>query len=153
MGPDMSRLREAFQSGRVLLMDGAMGTELQRAGLKPGECGELWNLTRPDKVRAIHQAYVDAGAEVLLTNTFQANPVALQRHGAADQLGIIFQAAVDLAREVAGPDRWVLGDVGPLLAEDQEDYKRLATTLARTAVDAVLAETCSHPAVAIRLLK
>ena len=55
-------------------MDGAMGTELQRAGCQPDECGEIWNLTHPERVRAIHQAYVDAGAEVLLTNTFQANP-------------------------------------------------------------------------------
>ena len=76
MGREMSRFLDALRSGRVLLMDGAMGTELQRAGLQPGECGELWNLTHPEKVRAIHQAYVDAGAEVLLTNTFQANPAA-----------------------------------------------------------------------------
>src|ERR1700682_1498 len=109
----MSRFLDALRSGRVLLMDGAMGTELQRAGLKPGECGELWNLTHPDKVRAIHQAYVDAGAEVLLTNTFQANPAALARHNLDGQLGVICQAAVDLAREAAGPDRWVLADVGP----------------------------------------
>src|SRR5262249_59798895 len=76
----MSRFLSALQSGRILLMDGAMGTELQRAGLRQGECGELWNLSRPDQVRAIHQAYVAAGAECLLTNTFQSNPMALARH-------------------------------------------------------------------------
>ena len=92
----MSRFLDALRSGRVLLMDGAMGTELQRAGLKPGECGELWNLTHPERVRAIHQAYVDAGAEVLLTNTFQANPAALARHKLEFELGVICQAAVDL---------------------------------------------------------
>ena len=58
----MSRFRAALQSGRVLLMDGAMGTELQRANLQPGECGEFWNLAEPERVQAIHQAYVDAGA-------------------------------------------------------------------------------------------
>ena len=56
---------------------------LQRAGIGQGECFELWNLTHPEKVRAIHQAYVDAGAECLLTNTFQANPHALARQGRA----------------------------------------------------------------------
>src|SRR6266849_10743185 len=66
----MSRFLRALHSGRVLLMDGAMGTELQRAGLRQGERGELWNLERPERVRAIHQAYVNAGAKCLLTNTF-----------------------------------------------------------------------------------
>ncbi len=149
----MSRFLDALRSGRVLLMDGAMGTELQRAGLKPGECGELWNLTHPEKVRAIHQAYVDAGAEVLLTNTFQANPAALQRHNLADQLGVIWQAAASLAREAAGPDRWVLADVGPFPCDDQDEFERLAVALAATGVDAVLAETCSDPGFPVHLLK
>src|SRR5262249_30383075 len=83
----MSRFLQALHSGRVLLMDGAMGTELQRAGIGAGECYELWNLTHPDRVRAVHQAYVDAGAEALLTNTFQANGPALEKHGLRGQLG------------------------------------------------------------------
>jgi 5-methyltetrahydrofolate--homocysteine methyltransferase len=149
----MSRFLDALRSGRVLLMDGAMGTELQRAGLRPGECGELWNLTHPEKVRAIHQAYVDAGAEVLLTNTFQANPAALQRHNLAGQLGVICQVAVDLAREAAGPDRWVLADVGPFPVEDPDDYERLAAALAATGADGILVETCSDPSFPVRLLK
>src|SRR5439155_108011 len=98
----MSRFREALQSGRVLLMDGAMGTELQRAGLQPGECGEFWNLTKPEAVRAIHEAYVDAGARCLLTNTFQANPTALAKHGKSEQLESINRAAlgVNCGREI-----------------------------------------------------
>jgi 5-methyltetrahydrofolate--homocysteine methyltransferase len=149
----MSRFLDALRSGRVLLMDGAMGTELQRAGLKPGECGELWNLTHPEKVRAIHQAYVDAGAEVLLTNTFQANPAALQRHNLENQMGLIWQAAVALAREAAGPDRWVLADVGPFPAENQDDFERLAAALAATGADGILVETCSDPSFPVGLLK
>lgn len=149
----MSRFLDALRSGRVLLMDGAMGTELQRAGLQPGECGELWNLTRPEKVRAIHRAYVDAGAEVLLTNTFQANPTALARHKLEGQLGVICQAAVDLAREAAGPDRWVLADVGPFPSEDGDDYDRVVTAFAAAGPDGLLLETCSDPSVPVRLLK
>src|SRR5262249_47666638 len=72
-------LLERLRSGRVVLMDGAMGTELLRAGLQPGACAEAWNLTHPETVRAIHQSYVEAGAECLVTNTFQANETALAR--------------------------------------------------------------------------
>src|SRR6516162_9113288 len=77
LGRDVSAFLDALRSGRVLLMDGAMGTELQRAGLRPNECGELWNLVHPDRVRAVHLAYGEAGAQVWLTNTFQANRTAL----------------------------------------------------------------------------
>jgi len=147
----MSRFLDALRSDRVLLMDGAMGTELQRAGLKPGECGELWNLTHPEKVRAIHQAYVDAGADVLLTNTFQANPAALERHNLTGQLGVIWQAAVTLARGAAGPDRWVLADVGPFPVENQDDVERLAAAMTATGVDGILVETCSDPSASLGL--
>src|SRR5215470_12064071 len=101
----MASLLETLRSGRVLLMDGAMGTELQRAGIGEGECYEVWNLTHPEKVRAIHQAYVDAGAEVLLTNTFQANPSMLSKHGLWERRGELFTAAQALARAAAGKER------------------------------------------------
>src|SRR5262245_57518579 len=109
----MSRFGEALRRGRVVLMDGAMGTELLRDGLQPGECPELWNLTHPERVLTIHRAYVAAGAECLLTNTFQANPLALRRHGLADRLEEIVRAGVELARSAAGPERFVLADIGP----------------------------------------
>src|SRR5437764_375049 len=116
----MSRFLEALRSGRVLLMDGAMGTELQRAGLKEGECGEQWNLTHPDCVREIHQAYERAGARVFLTNTFQSNPEALARHGLETQLEAINQASLALARSVAGTDGFVLGDIGAIAVTNHE---------------------------------
>jgi methionine synthase I (cobalamin-dependent) len=94
-------------------MDGAMGTELQRAGIGENECYELWNLTRPEKVLAIHQAYVDAGAEVLLTNTFQANPVQLARKKVREHLRSIMQNGCKLARSAGSPRPWVVADIGP----------------------------------------
>jgi 5-methyltetrahydrofolate--homocysteine methyltransferase len=103
----------ALRSGRVLLMDGAMGTELQRAGITPGECYEAWNLTHPDTVRAVHRAYVDAGAEVLLANVFQANPPALTRHHLEESLAAVIQSGLALARAVLPPGRWLLADIGP----------------------------------------
>src|SRR5216684_3231443 len=99
----MLRFLDALRSGRVLLMDGAMGTELQRAGLTEGESGESWNLTKPEKIRAIHKAYVDAGAEIVLTNTFQAQKACLEKKGLAGHFSDIWQAASAHARSaVAG---------------------------------------------------
>lgn len=143
MGREMALFREALQSGRVLLMDGAMGTELQRAGLQPGACGELWNLTEPERVRGIHQAYVDAGAQCLLTNTFQANPTALAKHGQSEQVEVINRAGLELARVVAGPDRFVLADIGPVEQEWRRQQMVQVVQSLRTA-DAILLETYSE---------
>lgn len=138
----MSRLLEVLQSGRVLLMDGAMGTELQRASLKPGESGEFWNITEPDRVRAIHQAYVDAGAQCLLTNTFQANPTALAKHGKSEHLEVINRSALQLARSVAGPHRFVLADIGPV-GEEWRKQPLMQVVQSLRGADAVLLETQS----------
>jgi 5-methyltetrahydrofolate--homocysteine methyltransferase len=148
----MSRFLEVLHSGRVLLMDGGMGTELQRAGLQAGECGELWDLTRPGQVRTIHQAYVDAGAECLLTNTFQANPWALARWQQQDQLFAVQRQALFLARAVAGSDRFVLADIGPICKPDGTEECPNRTTIRQTLeglreADAVLFETYSSPGV------
>ncbi|HSC29703.1 MAG TPA: homocysteine S-methyltransferase family protein, partial [Vicinamibacterales bacterium] len=64
---------------RVLVGDGAMGTQLQQAGLPPGGCGEAWNLDAPEKVLAIQRAYADAGSDCLITNTFGASRIMLDR--------------------------------------------------------------------------
>ena len=119
-----------------------MGTELQRAGLRVGECAELWNLTRPELVRAIHQRYRDAGARCLLTNTFQANPLALERHGLRDRLQEISQAAVALAQSAADADCFVLGDIGPLGDGGKEEEISELVTALRDA-HGLLLETCS----------
>jgi 5-methyltetrahydrofolate--homocysteine methyltransferase len=147
----MSRFLEALHSGRVLLMDGAMGTELLRAGIREGECYELWNLTNPDRVRAIHQSYVNAGAEVLLTNTFQTNPYALERHGLQHRLNKINQAAICVARSVAGPDRFVLGDIGPVEKWDLNQTRELLWSL--RGADAFLFETYSELILVHKMLK
>lgn len=139
--------REALHSGRVLLMDGAMGTELQRRGLPDGTPPDLWNLTHPDAVAGVHRAYVAAGAEVLVTNTFQANGPALARHGLQDRLGAIWQAAIGLARQ-ANP-AFVLASIGPVDGLTIDEC-RVLLDCARAA-DAVLFETWS-PVEQLRLL-
>ncbi len=100
----------------ILLLDGAMGTQLQARGLQPGETPELWNLTRPDDVRAIHEAYFQAGAQVVYTNTFGANRA--KYHGDAP-LAEVIAAGVAIAREAASGAsasdrrRFVALDIGP----------------------------------------
>jgi len=144
----MSRLLEYLRFGRALLMDGAMGTELLRAGLKEGECAEHWNLSHPNRVREIHASYGRAGSQCFLTNTFQSHPAILEKHHLADQLEVINQSALGLARSIAGPDGFVFGDIGPLptatsLGEAElQSVFRVARSLATT--DALLFETCSH---------
>ncbi len=144
----MSRFLEALRSGRVLLMDGAMGTELQRAGLKDGECGELWNVTHPDRVREIHQSYKRAGAEVFVTNTFQSNPSNLRKHGLDNELEEINQAALSLTRFVSGENGFVLGDIGPASPTphvfDEMDFHTIQRVVRSfPSADAILFETCS----------
>jgi 5-methyltetrahydrofolate--homocysteine methyltransferase len=111
--PLKDALREAQESGRTLILDGAMGTELQRAGLEPGGCGELWSVERPQQLLAIHRAYAEAGSQLLLSCTFGANRFILGRHGLAGRAAELSRAAVCLARQAAGDSRWVLGDCGP----------------------------------------
>ena len=71
----------AALSERVLLADGAMGTEMQRAGLEPGGCGEAWSIKHPDRVLAIQKRYADAGSDCIITNTFGGCRIMLERHG------------------------------------------------------------------------
>ena len=75
----MNRLLSLFGPGLVIA-DGAWGTEFQKRGLALGQPADLWNLTRPEDVEAVAQAYVDAGSQVILSNTFRGNPVALAAH-------------------------------------------------------------------------
>ena len=90
-------------AGRPLFLDGGMGTQLQARGLAAGEIPELWNLSRPDDIRAVHAAYLVAGADVIYANTFGAN--AAKYHGDAP-LADVIAAGVQIARE-AGSDKSV----------------------------------------------
>ncbi len=140
----MSRLLEALRLGHVLLMDGAMGTELQRAGLQEGDCCEEWNLSRPLTIRAVHQAFAAAGAVVFLTNTFQADLHNLGRRGLADNFDRIRAEATGFALDAAPPGSFVLADVGPFPeTTTREAVERLAKSCGRN--DGLLQETLSSP--------
>ena len=98
---------------RVIVGDGAMGTQLQLAGLEPGAPGELWNVDHPDTVAAIQRRYVEAGAGIILTNTFGGSRLALERHGLGERAVELNREGAAVARRAAGDRAWVLGDVGP----------------------------------------
>ncbi len=100
----------------VLIFDGGFGTELYRRNFFINTSYDNLCLANPQVVLAIHQAYVDAGAEVLTTNTYNANPLKLSSFGLADQTSSINEAAVALARKAAAgkPEILIAGSIGPL---------------------------------------
>jgi 5-methyltetrahydrofolate--homocysteine methyltransferase len=140
-------------STRRLVCDGAMGTQLMLAGLEQGGCGEMWNLTHPERILAIQQRYAAAGADCLITNTFGANRLMLVRHHHADDLAAINKAAAQIARQAFGDkDGFVLGDIGPVggVLEPYGDLKvedvrpalfEQAQALVQGGVDAIILET------------
>lgn len=110
MGPDILE----HVNDRALLADGGIGTELQRVGLEPGACAEVWNVEHPEKVRAIHHAYVDAGAQLITTNSFRGNRFALSSYGLESQVARLNRRAAEIAREATKGRALVMGSIGPL---------------------------------------
>ena len=102
---------------RPILSDGAMGTLLHARGVAFTECFDALNLHHPAEVAEIHRAYIEAGAELILTNTFGANRYKLAEHGLEERVAEINRAGVELAQRVVAAsfkDVWIAGDVGPL---------------------------------------
>ena len=99
---------------RVLVCDGAMGTQLYAKGVFINRCFEQLNITHADLVRSVHQEYLRAGSDVLETNTFGANRIKLRAFGLSDRVHEINLAGARLARDVAGEDAYVAGAIGPL---------------------------------------
>jgi 5-methyltetrahydrofolate--homocysteine methyltransferase len=137
---------------RVLVSDGAMGTELQRAGLGVGEPGERWVLEHPARVEQVHRAYAEAGSQLAISNSFGATPRILGRYGLEDRMDEINSAAVSIAREAVSPGGWVLGDVGPTgalleplgdltLDELKAVFGRQVRALLRGGADGIIIET------------
>jgi len=145
----MSEFSESLTRG-VLVFDGAMGTELYRRHVFTNRCFDELCLSEPKLIAEVHQAYCDAGADVLTTNTFGANRVALAQFGLAERQAEIIRAGVRLARQVAqaAPRRvFVVGSIGPL--PQQPEYAsqiegmiaEQVSVLREEAVDAVIFET------------
>jgi homocysteine S-methyltransferase len=150
----MPTLRDLIADGRTHVFDGAMGTVLYARGVFLNVCYDELSLRQPDLVREIHSEYVRAGAELLETNTFGANPVKLAHYGLADETEKLNTAAARLAREAAGSRAAVIGAMGPLgiriepfgptsVEEAREAFGRQAAGLLAGGVDGFVLETFS----------
>jgi len=143
-------LQRLLASGPVLT-DGAWGTQLQARGLAIGEFPDAWNLTHPDKVAEVARAYVEAGSQIILTNTFGANRLRLAEAGLADRVVEINEAGARLSREAAGRQACVFASIGPsgqmLMSgettpeEITAAFREQAAALAGGGADALVVET------------
>jgi len=124
-----NRIKDKLNSG-IVIFDGAMGTELYRRGFFVNTCYDGLNLSSPDVIREIYQAYVDAGADVITTNTFGANSNKLAQFGMIDQMTEINQRGVQIAKECVGDDVLVAGSVGPLGKVRKKDRGKASEILA-----------------------
>ena len=144
---------ERLQSGDILVADGATGTNYQRMGIELGVAPEEWVFDQPENVLALHRAFIDAGADIILTNTFGGTRVRLRDSKYADRAPEINRRAAELAREAAnGKDVFVAGSIGPcgLLckplgelthAEAVETFAEQAAALTAGEVDFLVLET------------
>lgn len=134
-----------------LIFDGAMGTVIYEKGIFLNACYDELNLTNPDLIKSIHQSYVDAGADVILTNTFGANRIKLEKYGLADKVKEINIAGVKLARSTS-EDVYVLASIGSNLSSGEiltpenlerikASYKEQISTLVDAGVDGIIFET------------
>ncbi|MGA2260610.1 MAG: homocysteine S-methyltransferase family protein [Acidobacteriota bacterium] len=153
----MNKFLSLLEHSSVILADGAMGTMLFEAGLESGDSPQAWNITHPERVRAVHRAYLDAGSQVALTNTFGSNPFRLARHNLQTKTSELNRAGAALLRDEvdeAGGRALVAGDIGPtgeLLAplgklkfhEAVEAFAEQAGALLDGGVDLIWIETMS----------
>lgn len=159
----MGNLIEDLCAGAPVVTDGAWGTQLQAQGLPPGECPELCNLNHPDVVEGVALAYVEAGSQVILTNTFGANRLSLARYGLAQHVEAINRAGVRISRRAAKHRARVFGSIGPTgrllpMAEVTEEaldvaFREQALALAEAGAEALVVETMAdltEAAIAVR---
>lgn len=140
--------------GVVTLSDGAWGTELDRRGCPPGYCREEWNIAQPALVAEVPAAYIAAGAQIVLTNTFGANRITLEKHGFGQRAREFNRAGAQISKAAAGDRAKVFGSIGPtgkmvLMGEVTEQelldvFREQAEGLAEGGADALVVETMSE---------
>jgi len=151
---------------RVVITDGAWGTQLQARGLSGGECPDAWNLSRPADVESVARAYVDAGSHVILTNTFRSNRLALAGYGLANRVRELNVAGAQISLHATGAKALVFASMGPsgkmlMMGETTEEelkaaFEEQAEALAEAGVHGLVVETMSDLAeamIAVRAAK
>ena len=147
-------IEQLLKNGPILL-DGGWGTELQLRGLEVGLHPDLWNLSHPEKVEDVARSYVEAGSQIILTNTFGSTRFTLTRHGFQDRIAEINQAGVSISKKAAGDKAKVFASMGPtgimlmsgtVSAEEMENgFREQAAALAEAKPDGIVIETMSDP--------
>ena len=138
---------------RTILTDGAWGTQMQERGLGPDELPDSWNLTHPERVEEVARLYVDAGSQVILTNTFRANRFVIASRDPKTDVTAINRAGVEISRHAAGDQARVFASIGPsgkllMMGDVTEDqllaaFSEQAEALADAKADAIVIETMS----------
>jgi len=139
---------------KITVADGAWGTELDKRGCPAGYCREEWNISKPELVEEVAAAYVHAGSQIILTNTFCANRFTLAKHNHADKVVEFNREGAQISKRAAGDRAKVFGSIGPsgkivMMGEATEEelyeaFKIQAEALAAGGVDAIVVETMTE---------
>lgn len=146
----MGKILDLIKAGKILVSDGAWGTFLQQKGMQPGECPEEWNLTHHNEVLDIAKSYIEAGADMIETNSFGGTVFKVEKYGLGDKVFELNKAAAEISRQAAG-DKFVIGSVGPtgkilMMGDVTEEelynaFKEQVLGLEAGGVDAIMIET------------
>lgn len=148
---------EQLLNDKPVILDGAWGTQLQKLGLPSGQCPDLWNLENPERVFQVAKSYVDAGSQIIISNTFGSNPFTLKKAGIGqDQVFVLNKAGVEISRRACGASRCKafasMGPSGEILMMKQvseqelfEGFKLQAEGMLAGGADGIVVETMSCP--------